>query len=126
MPVDQAALDVLKRFGKAFNSGDIDAILACVTDDFEWVMGRGPDAPDGRIVRGRDDVAQALRERAAEYAELKFSETKLYQDGDCVMGTFRARGRYADGRPIDTRGCDFYTIRDGRIARKDSYWKLIA
>ena len=52
-------LALLKRLGKAFNAGDADAILACVTDDFEWIMARGPDAPDGRVVRGREAVREA-------------------------------------------------------------------
>jgi hypothetical protein len=22
-------------------------------------------------------------------------------------------------------GCDFYTFRDGKVTRKDSYWKIV-
>ena len=31
----------------------------------------------------------------------------------------------ADGTPLDLRGVDIYTLRDGLIATKDSYWKRI-
>lgn len=123
------ALALLRRFGKAFNAGDAAAILACVTDDFEWWLHEGPEAPHGRLVRGRAALEAALAERAARYRELRFSETEVTLAGERVVGTFRARGAYAEGvnggAAIDVRGCDLYVLREGRIARKDSYWKHI-
>lgn len=116
---------LLRDFGKAFNRGDIDGILACVTDDFEWRLAAGPDAPDGRIVRGREAVRAALEERDREIAEMRYSETEVTVAGDKVFGSFRATGRRHDGRAIDMRGLDVYRIRDGRIALKDTYWKRI-
>jgi hypothetical protein len=29
------------------------------------------------------------------------------------------------GERIAVRGCDFYTFRDGKVLRKDSYWKIV-
>ncbi len=122
---NDVALALLKKLGRGFNNGDVDAILECVTDDFEWILASGPDAPHGKIVRGRDGVAATMAARAKEIPELRFSETELIYAGERVIGTYRATGRYADGRRIDARGCDVYVIRDGKIARKDSYWKQI-
>lgn len=122
---DAATLELLKRFGKAFNRGDVGAILDCVTDDFEWVMAAGPEAPHGRIARGRDAVRAALAERDRVLTNVRFSETEVFQSGSRVVGTFRMTATRADGAPVDLRGCDLYTIRDGRIARKDSYWKQV-
>ena len=124
--VNSEALALLKKLGKGFNNHDVDAILECVTDDFEWILAEGPDAPHGKIVRGRAGVATTMAERAKAIAELRFSDTDLIYAGDRVVGTYRVTGRYADGRPIDARGCDVYVIRDGKIARKDSYWKHIS
>jgi hypothetical protein len=25
----------------------------------------------------------------------------------------------------EVQGCDFYTFRDGKVVRKDSYWKIV-
>ena len=116
---------LMKRFGKAFNKADVDGILACVTDDFEWRLAAGPDAPDGRIVRGKDEVRAALEERDREFAEMRFSETEVSIAGDKVFGSFRATGKKRDGTPIDMRGLDIYRVEGGKIALKDSYWKLI-
>lgn len=122
---DKQVMALLREFGKAFNRGDIDEILACVTEDFEWRLAGGPDAPDGRIVRGKDEVRAALEERDRETAEMRFSETEVTIAGDKVFGSFRATGRARDGRAIDRRGLDVYAVRDGKIALKDSYWKEI-
>ena len=119
--------DLFRRFGKAFNAGDVDAIAACVTADFRSIMARGPDAPHGRIVEGRDALRAALSERAQELANVRFSEAQVFAAGEFVVGTFRMTAtRCADNRAVDLRGCDIYTLRDGLIASKDSYWKQVA
>jgi len=120
-----SAMALLVRFGKAFNGGDVEGILACVTSDFEWRLSQGPDAPDGRIVRGKKEVRAALAERAAAIRRIRFSETEVTVAGDRILGRFRATGEWADGTPIDVRGVDVYDLRDGLIAVKDSYWKQI-
>lgn len=123
--IKDPVMALLRDFGKAFNRGDIDGILACVTDDFEWRLAEGPDAPDGKVVRGKEAVRRALEDRDREIAEMRFSETAVTIDGDRVIGTFRATGRTRDGRPIDRRGVDIYRIEGGKIALKDSYWKQV-
>lgn len=124
--IPDEVMALMKAFGKAFNRADIDGIIACVTDDFEWRQASGPDAPDGRIVSGRDAVRTALAARDQEYRDMRFSEAEICMAGDDrVLGTFRATGRYASGAPLDVRGADIYTLRDGLIASKDSYWKII-
>jgi ketosteroid isomerase-like protein len=126
MAIDRdQAMTALKAFGKAFNKGDVDGILACVTDDFEWRLFEGPDGPDAQILRGRDEVRAALAARSETYKNMRFSETEVLFADDHVIGRFRATGEYADGTPIDVRGVDIYDLRDGKIAVKDSYWKKI-
>lgn len=120
------AMDVLRAFGKAFNKGDVDAILECVTDDFEWRLAEGPDAPDGKIVKGKEAVRAALEERDRTTKSMRFSETSVHFAGETVIGCFRATGEMTDGTEIDQRGVDIYQFRDGKISVKDSYWKRIA
>jgi ketosteroid isomerase-like protein len=120
-----AAIIVLKAFGKAFNSGDIDGILGQVTDDFEWRLHEGPDIPDGRVVKGREAVRGALEARAKLIEHLRFSETELMFGDNHIVGRFRATGAYKNGQIIDVRGTDIYSFRDGKISIKDSYWKRI-
>ncbi len=118
---------LFRRFGKAFNTGDVEAVAACVTPDFRWIMARGPEAPHGRIVEGREALRTALAERERELSGVRFSEAQVFAAGEFVVGTFRMTAtRRADGAAVDLRGCDIYTLRDGLIASKDSYWKQVA
>jgi ketosteroid isomerase-like protein len=32
---------------------------------------------------------------------------------------------YRRGSRLEVRGCDLWTFRDGKILRKDSFWKLV-
>lgn len=126
MTIDRAAaMATLKAFGRAFNAGDADGVLAAVTDDFEWRLHEGPDAPDGAVVRGREAVRAALAERARRIESLRFSETEVLFGDDHVVGRFRAVGAYKDGTEIDVRGLDLYRFRGDKISVKDSYWKAI-
>jgi ketosteroid isomerase-like protein len=118
---------LFRRFGKAFNAGDVEAVAACVTPDFRWIMARGPEAPHGRIVEGREALRTALAERERELSGVRFSEAQVFAAGEFVVGTFRMTAtRRSDGAAVDLRGCDIYTLRDGLIASKDSYWKQVA
>ena len=121
----EKAMSLLRHFGKAFNKGDIEGILECVTEDFQWRLAGGPDAPDGKVVSGKDAVRAALQERDLTTKEIKFSETSIHFTEEKVFGCFRATGELNDGTVVDQRGIDIYTFRDGKIAVKDSYWKHI-
>jgi hypothetical protein len=41
------------------------------------------------------------------------------------MSTWTLTGTTKDGELKRVHGCDFYTFRDGKVARKDSYWKIV-
>ena len=34
-------------------------------------------------------------------------------------------GTTREGTRKEVRGCDFYTFRNGKVIRKDSYWKIV-
>lgn len=34
-------------------------------------------------------------------------------------------GTLQSGKTIAVRGCDHYELRDGKVIRKDSYWKIV-
>ena len=46
---DDANKKLMADFGKAWVKADIDGILACVTEDFEWRQATGTDGPSGRV-----------------------------------------------------------------------------
>jgi ketosteroid isomerase-like protein len=120
---EDANKKLMANFGKAWVKADVEGILACVTDDFEWRQATGSDGPSGRIIQGKDQLRAALAERDKSFADLSYSENKVEVFGDRIVQTFRISGKTPDGRAADWRGCDLYHVRDGKLAYKDSYWK---
>ncbi|WP_353647044.1 nuclear transport factor 2 family protein [Mesorhizobium sp. WSM2240] len=44
---------------------------------------------------------------------------------DTGISKWTLTGTTPDGTPKEVQGCDFYTFRDGKVIRKDSYWKIV-
>ena len=44
--------------------------------------------------------------------------------GDIGVSRWTPRGTSVGGERIEVRGCDFFTFKDGKIAKKDPYWKI--
>ena len=42
------------------------------------------------------------------------------------MSEWTLTGMMADGVRIRVRGCDHWEFRDGKVIRKDSYWKIVS
>jgi hypothetical protein len=41
------------------------------------------------------------------------------------MSKWTLTGTTREGTRREVNGCDFYTFRDGKVIRKDSYWKIV-
>ena len=41
------------------------------------------------------------------------------------VSEWRITGTDTSGAKVEVRGCDLLELRDGKIARKDSYWKIV-
>jgi ketosteroid isomerase-like protein len=114
--------ELFRRFGKAFNKGDVEEIAACVTDDFEWRLNAGGQ-PAGRVLKGKEALRAHFADKSCAHREARFSEARIHRAGTALFGTFRVTGIDHAGRPFDRYGIDLYELRDGKIALKDSYMK---
>jgi ketosteroid isomerase-like protein len=45
-------------------------------------------------------------------------------DGDRGASEWTLSGTTTAGKRIVVRGCDLWTLRDGKIVKKDSFWKI--
>jgi len=110
--------DVIDRFVAAWLGGDLAAVIDCLTDDIVYTN----TGSQGRAATysGRDDVAAAFADQ-------------LGDDPDLTLGPVNACGERAfnewsykpaaDGSVM--RGVDVYTLRDGKIAAKDVFVKIV-
>lgn len=121
---DAAALEVMKRFGKAFFKRDPALIEQAITADAEWHCEAGPDAPHGRVLKGVQGFMQGLAEEEALFEKVHYKNIVIRALGaDQIVMTYLMDGQYRGGPTFSLRGVDLITVRDGRVAKKDVFCK---
>ena len=121
---DQTAFGVMQRFGKAFFNRDPALLADVLTEDAQWHFAFGADGPDGRVRTGVAGFLQGARENDALFERLRFEEVVCRGlHGDAFVMTYRVEGRHRGGDAFTLRGIELITVRDGRIAKKDVFWK---
>lgn len=109
------ALAAVERFDAAFDAGDVEAIMATMTDDcvFESTA-----PPDGERHAGADAVRAAWHRFFAEAGEHRFTVEERIAAGDQVI--VRWRYDWPDGH---VRGVDVFRVRRGLVNEKLAYVK---
>ena len=117
-------VDALRQVLAAFNAHDLDAIMAHFADDCVFEAPRGPDRWGRRFV-GKDEVRRGLAARFECIPDVSYGEDDHFVSGNRGASEWTLTGTTVDGERIDVRGCDLSTFGDdGRIVRKDSFWKI--
>ena len=129
--------DLLARFGRdaawseahaafsdfiaAFGRGDVDAIMALMTDDCVFEA-TGP-APDGVRHVGASDVRGVWESLFTETGSPAFSEEESFVAGDRGVLRWRFDWVAPDGSPGHVRGVDVVRLQGGKVSEKLSYVK---
>lgn len=110
----------------AFNAHDLDRIMAMFAEDCVLEMPRG-DRPWGSRFTGKRDVRAALATRFEGLPDVHYGNDEHFIDeaAGTGMSKWLLTGTARDGSRKEVQGCDFYTFRDGKVTRKDSYWKIM-
>jgi steroid delta-isomerase-like uncharacterized protein len=124
MPDAKTATPLLQAFLDAFNAHDVDAIMACFTDDCVMDMPRGP-GPGGRRLVGKEAVREGIQSRFDGIPDVHYGDDRHFVCGDRAVSEWTLRGTQRTGEPIEVRGCDLFELADGKIRRKDSFWKIV-
>ena len=116
----------LKQLCDAFNSHNLDQIMSHFADDCVLEMPRG-NRPWGARQEGKDNVRKALAGRFEGLPDVHYGDEQHFVDESSNTGISKwiLTGTLRDGKRIEVWGCDFYTFSDGKVARKDSYWKMV-
>ena len=124
MASTNAATPSLTALLDAFNAHDVDAVLSFFTDDCVFDMPRGP-APGGLRLTGKDEVRRGIQSRFDGIPDIHYGDDRHFVCGDRGVSEWTIRGTQASGERIEVRGCDLFEFRDGKISRKDSFWKIV-
>ena|SRR5688572_22345695 len=116
--------ELMKAINAAFNSRDVDRILAFFADDCTFFMARGPE-PVGRRVQGKAAVRKVLADRFAVISDMRWDHVDAFICGNRAVTVWMVTGRGADGEVLNYKGCDLYEFRGDKILDKDTYWKLV-
>jgi len=110
----------------AFNAHDLDRIMSFFSDDCILEMPRGS-MPWGSRFEGKRDVRAGLAARFEGLPDVHYGDSQHFVDdaASTGMSKWTLTGTTRDGVKRNVHGCDFYTFRDGKVIRKDSYWKIV-
>ncbi len=110
----------------AFNRHDLDAIMRFFAEDCVFYMPRGA-GPRGDRFTGKDEVRAGLAKRFAGIPDVHYGEDRHWVCGDNFgVSEWTLTGTATSGQRIDVRGVDLLEFADGKITRKDSFWKILA
>jgi ketosteroid isomerase-like protein len=120
----EAATPPLQALLDAFNARDLDAIMSFFTEDCVFDTPRGP-APGGRRLVGKQQVRKGFQARFDGIPDIDYGHARHWTCGDRGVSEWTIRGTQSTGESIEMRGCDLFEFTDGKISRKDSFWKIV-
>lgn len=120
---DEALLDILVSHTDAWNRHDLDALIALFADDCVFEASGG-DEVGGARYEGRREVRTAFAAVLESMPDAQWGNGRHYRLAPGYgVSEWTLTGTLPDGRRIEVNGCDFLTIRDGKIVIKNSYRK---
>jgi len=116
--------ELLKRFLEAFNRHDLDSIMSYFADDCVLFMPRGAKPRGDRYV-GKKEVRVGLAKRFEGIPDVHYGDDRHWICGDLGVSEWTLTGTSASGQHIEVRGVDLLEFAEGKLIRKDSFWKII-
>ena len=115
----QAQLD---RLLDAFNAHDVDTICDAFTENSIFVLASGPDGA-GTHFHGPPEIRDGLEGRFATVPDIHWSDAKSWIMGAKGITEWRVTGTLPSGDKLDCLGCDIWEFSDGKVTKKDTYYK---
>ncbi len=118
------SVGTLEAILDAFNRHDLDGIMEFFVEDCTFDFPRGPD-PWGKRFVGKAEVRGGLASRFAGIPDVHYGEDRHWIAGNRGVSEWTLTGTTVNGSKLRVRGCDLWEFRDGKISRKDSFWKIM-
>ena len=122
MQTPEVTIQMLQAFAEAWNRHDVDALMSFMTDDCVFEASAGAEICGTRCV-GTEAVRAGFAEVWAVYPDAHWADARHFVQGDRGVSEWTFTGTRADGSRVEVNGCDVFTLRDGKIAVKNSYRK---
>lgn len=101
----------------AFARGDVESIIALVTDDIDWkpVHGAAPDVPMAGHRSGKAAVREFFKLVAENMHFSVFQPREFVAQGDKVVTLGHYTGKSPAGKSFDSDFVMVFTLRDGKV-----------
>ncbi|MBC8088721.1 MAG: nuclear transport factor 2 family protein [Phycisphaerae bacterium] len=116
--------ELLKGVLDAFNRHDLESIMDYFAEDCVFFMPRGT-GPRGEQYRGKAEVRAGLAKRFEGIPDVHYGEDRHWACGSFGVSEWTITGTHISGKRIEVRGVDLLDFVDGKITRKDSFWKIV-
>lgn len=121
-------MDVIERYFAAFNAGDIDEMLACLSDDVAHHVN------EGQIRRGKD-LFKAFCDHMSQTYREELTDMVIFSaaNGTRAAAEYTVNGTYlvtdeglpeAKGQTYKLPAGSFFDVQDGKITRVTTYYNL--
>lgn len=116
-------MELLVAHTDAWNRHDLDGLMQLFTDDCVFEAAGGNEAC-GTTYAGLEAVRDSFADILSALPDAHFGDGGhgLLSD-DRGVSEWTLSGTLADGSKVEINGCDFITVRDGKIALKNSFTK---
>jgi ketosteroid isomerase-like protein len=121
---NEPTVALLGQFLDAFNRHDLDAIMNYFADDCVFYMPRGAGPRGDRFV-GKQEVRAGLAKRFEGIPDVHYGDDRHWACGDLGVSEWTLTGTSVAGKRLEVRGVDLLEFVDGKITRKDSFWKIV-
>ncbi|HZW03186.1 MAG TPA: nuclear transport factor 2 family protein [Anaerolineaceae bacterium] len=115
---------LLKDFLEAFNRHDLDAIMDFFAEDCVFYMPRGA-RPRGDRYTGKEEVRAGLARRFEGIPDVHYGDDQHWVCENFGVSEWTLTGTSVAGQAIEVRGVDLLEFAEGKIVRKDSFWKIL-
>ena len=106
--------DTVQRYMEAYSRWDHATVLACLTDDVEWVV------PGAFHLAGKQAFDNEIEGQGAA-GPPEIVATRLLEEGDVVVAEGTVRNPLTDGGVLSLVFCDVFEMHDGLVRRLTSY-----
>ena len=127
---EEMARRVIDEFKEAVRTGNLEKMLACITDDCVVGHGAVPDVP--WPYHGKEEVRRYMEEQLRAFSDVDISVSNHVVSGDrlVIEEEFRCTHTgpflsYAPtGKQVQIKGCEVVSLRDGLVYHDRIYYDL--
>ena len=108
-------MEIVRRIYDAYVSGDFETAFALIDPDVTFDVSI---RPEGKVYRGHQGVAEALRTWTGTWEAFRMELQELIDAGDKVIGVEHQSGRgRGSGLPLSQAYFSVFTLGGGKVTR---------